>query len=152
LLIGGEVFAYPDHQRYFDEEVRPRLDGARRFLGPVGLRRKRRLLAAASCVLIPSLVPETSSLVAREALAAGTPVIAFRRGALAETVEHGRTGFLVDDLESMACAIPLVVGLDPETCRAAARERFSLDAMTAAYLDLYQRLASEGRSPLAGVA
>ena len=63
LLIGGEVFPYPAHTDYFASKVRPLLDGRRRFLGPVGFARKRRLLAAARCLLIPSLAPETSSLV-----------------------------------------------------------------------------------------
>ena len=65
LLIAGEVFPYETHRRYFDEEVQPRLDAAAPFSGPVGLVRKRRLLGAARCVLVPSLAPETSSLAAR---------------------------------------------------------------------------------------
>jgi glycosyltransferase involved in cell wall biosynthesis len=142
LLIGGEVFPYEAHQRYFAEEVRPRLDARRRFLGPIGLARKRRLLAAARCVVIPSLAAETSSLVAREALAAGTPVIAFRRGALIETVDEGRTGFLVDDAQGLAGAIRRADTLDRAACHAAARERFSLAPMISAYVEMYRRLAS----------
>jgi glycosyltransferase involved in cell wall biosynthesis len=142
LLIAGEVYDYEAHRRYFEEEVRPRLDRQRRFLGPIGFARKRRLLNAARCVLVPSLAPETSSLVAREAAASGTPVIAFPNGALAETVEHGRTGFLVEDVEAMAAAIRDAGALDPETCRRVARERFRADTMIAAYLDVYARLAA----------
>jgi glycosyltransferase involved in cell wall biosynthesis len=142
LLIAGEVYGYAAHRRYFDDEVRPRLDRQRRFLGPVGFARKRRLLNAARCLLVASLAPETSSLVAREAAAAGTPVIAFPNGALAETVEHGRTGFLVDDVGAMAAAIGHAGALDSETCRHVARERFRADTMIAAYLDVYARLAA----------
>jgi glycosyltransferase involved in cell wall biosynthesis len=141
LLVAGEVFAYEAHQRYFDEEIRPRLDARRRFIGPVGFARKRRLLNAARCLLVPSLAPETSSLVAREALAAGTPVVAFPNGALRETIEHGRTGFLVDDVDAMAAAIGPCRRIDPATCRTVARERFDAPRMIAAYLDLYRRLA-----------
>jgi hypothetical protein len=140
LLIGGAVFPYEAHRRYFEEEVLPRLDRYRRFLGPVGLVRKQRLLAAARCIVIPSLVAETSSLVAREALAAGTPVIAFRRGALGETVEDGRTGFLVNDADELASAMLRARALDRRTCQAAARARFSLPRMISAYFALYQRL------------
>jgi glycosyltransferase involved in cell wall biosynthesis len=121
--------------------VAPLLARERRFLGPVGFERKRRLLAAASCVLLPSLAPETSSLVAMEALAAGTPVIAYPSGALAEIVEDGRTGFLVRDVDEMAAATRRVGEIDPGTCRAAARERFGVTRMTQAYLDRYRRLA-----------
>lgn len=142
LLIAGEVYAYEAHRRYFEEEVRPRLDRQRRFIGPVGLARKRRLLNGARCLLVPSLAPETSSLVAREAAAAGTPVIAFPNGALAETVEHARTGFLVQDVDGMASAIRDVGLLDPAACRSVARQRFCADTMITAYLDLYARLAS----------
>jgi hypothetical protein len=146
LLIAGEVFAYETHRRYFEEEVRPRLDERRRFIGPVGFTRKRRLLSAAQCLLIPSLAPETSSLVAREALACGTPVVAFPNGALPDTVEHGRTGLLVNDVHEMARAIREAPRLDPALCRRVARERFSLEAMIARYLATYDRLAGLGRA------
>jgi glycosyltransferase involved in cell wall biosynthesis len=140
-LVAGQVFRYAAHEQYFEQEIMPRLDASRRFIGPVGCQRKRRLLAAARCLLAPSLAPETSSLVAMEALAAGTPVIAFPAGALADIVEHERTGFLVHDQREMADAIQAADLLDPEACREAARRRFSLARMTASYLDFYARLA-----------
>ena len=142
LLIGGEVFPYPDHRAYFDTRVAPFLDQRRRFLGPVGFVRKRRLLTAARCLLVPSTAAETSSLVAMEALACGTPVIAFRAGALPSVVEHGRTGFLVDDAPGMAAAIARAGEIDPTACRATARARFSENASTAAYLATYAKLAA----------
>jgi glycosyltransferase involved in cell wall biosynthesis len=145
LLIAGQVFAWAEHQRYFDSEIVPRLDRLRRWVGPVTGHRKRKLFAAARCVLIPSLAPETSSLVAMEALAAGTPVIATRVGALPEIVEHGRTGFIVDDVGSMASALHEIERIDPKVCRAAACERFALDRMTGAYLALYAQLVSHHR-------
>jgi glycosyltransferase involved in cell wall biosynthesis len=144
LLLAGEIFHYPEHEEYFEREIAPRLDRRRRFLGPVGLVRKRRLLGAARCLLIPSLVAETSSLTSMEALASGTPVVAFRSGALPEIVEHERTGFLVDGVSEMADAMRRVHEIDPETCRAAARERFSADRMASEYLALYEKLARSG--------
>ena len=143
LLIGGEIFPYQSHQEYFTNDVAPRLDRMRRYLGPVGFGRKRRLLAAARCLLVPSLVHETSSLVAMEAASCGTPVIAFRNGALPEVVEDGRTGFLVNDAAEMAAAIDRVGEIDSHTCRQVARERFSLEMMTSAYLARYQAIASQ---------
>jgi glycosyltransferase involved in cell wall biosynthesis len=145
LIVGGQVYRYQWHERYFSEEILPRLDQRRRFLGPLGFRRKRRFLNAARCLVVPSLAAETSSLVAMEALACGTPVVAFPNGALPDVIEHGRTGFLVNDVAEMADAMIAARDLDPEECRAAARKRFSLDRMAAAYLDVYKALAATGR-------
>jgi glycosyltransferase involved in cell wall biosynthesis len=102
------------------------------------------LLRSARCVLVPSLIAETASLVAREALAAGTPVIAFPNGALTETIDHGRTGFLVKDAAAMAEALAQVDAIDPAACRQVARERYSGARMIAQYLRLYQQLVETG--------
>jgi glycosyltransferase involved in cell wall biosynthesis len=142
LLIAGRVFAYAAHQRYFVEEIEPRLGRAVRFVGSVDFTRKRRLLSAARCLLVPSLVAETSSLVAIEALACGTPVVAFPSGALVDIVEPGVTGFLVNDTREMAEAIVAADTLDPERCREAARRRFSLERMAETYFAVYRRLAA----------
>ncbi len=144
LCLAGELFPYEEHRRHFEQEIRPRLDARRVFLGPVGFEAKRRLLSSARALLAPSLVEETSSLVAMEALACGTPVIAFPRAALAEIVEDGRTGFLVSDVDEMAAAIARAGEIDPEACRAAARARFSAFAMVERYLDLYRRILQGG--------
>jgi glycosyltransferase involved in cell wall biosynthesis len=155
LLIAGEVAAYQAHQDFFAQQVSPGLDARRRFIGPVGFQRKRRLMSAARCLLVPSLAPETSSLVTREALACGTPVIAFPRGALGDTIEHQRTGYLVktESIHEMAEAIKSIDAIDPEVCRQVARERFSLETMVGRYFGLYERLASTSRrEPLAASA
>jgi glycosyltransferase involved in cell wall biosynthesis len=141
LLLGGEVFPYEAHRRYFKTEIRPRLGVGALFIGGVGFARKRRLLNAARCLLAPSLVAETSSLVAMEAIACGTPVVAFPSGALAEIVEPGITGFLVGSIEEMADAIVACDAIDPERCRAVARERFALERMVEGYLEAYRKLA-----------
>ena len=143
LLLAGEVFHYEEHQRYFRAEIVPRLTTDRRFIGSIGLVRKRRLLAAARCLLVPSLVPETSSLVAMEALACGTPVIAFSSGALSEIVEDGRSGFLVRDEHEMAEAIRNVDAIDPRVCREVAETRFSAERMCRQYLDVYEQIAAK---------
>ena len=142
LVAAGRLFPYDEHHRYFRQRVQPALDSKRRFIGPVEGEAKRRLLARSRAVLIPSTAPETSSLVAMEALASGTPVIAYRSGALPSIVEHGVTGFLVDDVRGMARALRQVDAIDPAACRAAAVERFSVERTAAEYLDLYHRLAA----------
>jgi glycosyltransferase involved in cell wall biosynthesis len=141
LLLAGRVYDYPEHRRYFVREITPRLDRSRRWIGCIAGARKRRLLAGARCVLIPSRIAETSSLVAMEALAAGVPVIAYPAGALPDIVEHGRTGFIAEDIPSMARAIRAAAQIDPEDCRQAARERFCAERMIRQYFALYGRLA-----------
>lgn len=141
LVAAGQVFPYPDHQRYFAERVAPLLDDRRRFVGPVAGEEKRRLLAGARAVLIPSTAPETSSLVAMEALASGTPVIAYRSGALPGIVEHGVTGLLVDDVAGMAAALGGIGKIERSMCRAAALARFDVRVTARAYLDLYRKLS-----------
>jgi CelD/BcsL family acetyltransferase involved in cellulose biosynthesis len=140
LVLAGTVFNYPSHRDYFENFIRPRLNMGHEFIGAVGGREKARLLARAKCLLIPSLAPETSSLVAMEAMASGTPVIAFRAGALNELVDDGRTGFVVSEAEGMWAAMAHVDEIDPEECRQEAERRFSSQRMTAEYLALYQRM------------
>jgi glycosyltransferase involved in cell wall biosynthesis len=141
VLLGGQVFPYADHLRYFREKIAPRLQGSlHRFLGPLTAAHKTRLLQAARCLLLPSLAPETSSLVAIESLAAGTPVIAFPSGAIPEIVRDGLTGFLVHNVSEMAEAIHRVHEIDPAICRADAAQRFSLQRMLRDYFSLYEQL------------
>jgi glycosyltransferase involved in cell wall biosynthesis len=147
LLAAGAVFPWPEHQHYFESEIVPRLDGQRRWIGALAGYRKRWLLAAARCVLMPSHVCETSSLVAMEALAAGTPVIAYDSGALPTIVDHEVTGYIVGDCAEMAQAIRRTELIDPEICRRAARERFSLQRCMSGYLQLYEHLAHARGKP-----
>jgi glycosyltransferase involved in cell wall biosynthesis len=143
LLIAGQVYPYRAHVDYFEQQVAPLLDARRRVIGPVRGIAKVRLLSMARALLAPSTAPETSSLVAMEAMSAGAPVIAFRSGALPDIVEHGRTGFIVDDVEAMANAMLCARDIDPEVCRETARMRFSRERMVAAYFDAYRTLIAE---------
>lgn len=159
-MLGGEIFPYREHLRYFAEQIEPRLTvspaqhtqrGQRtdavpdaRFLGPVSGTAKARLLSRAACLLLPSLAPETSSLVAMEALAAGVPVIAVASGAVPELVEHGRTGLLVepggDIVANLAAALAQVPSLSRPLCRETAEARFALSRMLQEYAAQYRRL------------
>lgn len=148
VLIGGHTFPYREHQDYFAKQIAPLLASngtsshpQHQFLESLRPQEKHNLLSRAKCVLHPTRAPETSSLVAMEALAAGTPVIAYRSGALREIVEDGVTGFLVDDAGEMADAIGRVGALSRARCRAVAERRFSKQRMVQQYLNLYESLA-----------
>lgn len=148
VLLGGQVFPYQEHRTYFQEQIVPLLGGQgngmeHEFLGPLTRVKKWQLLAEAKCLLHPTLAPETSSLVAMEALAAGTPVIAYPSGALPEIIDNGLTGFLVDNVEDMAEAIDHVQELRPEDCRAVARQRFSRERMIQDYFHLYRAMTRQ---------
>lgn len=143
LVVAGQLFGYAAHERYWAEELAPRLGrGRARFLGAVSGAAKRRLLARARCLVVPSLAEETSSLVAMEAAAAGTPVVALRRGALPEVVVGGRTGWLCDDPAGLADGICRAGAIDRRACWDEARARFDERAMAAAYLARYAELAA----------
>jgi glycosyltransferase involved in cell wall biosynthesis len=151
VLLGGHIFPYREHGEYFAEQVQPLLNGegvSHRYLGPMEAERRQRLLARAKCLLQPSRAPETTSLTAMEALSVGTPVIAYRSGALADIVEDGITGFLVDDVEEMADAIKRVDQIRPEDCRASAERRFSRQRMVHDYFELYAAMVRRERAVL----
>lgn len=141
LLAAG----YPskDNVPYYEREVLPRIGGKITHIGHVGGRSKAHLLAGARCVLMPQQWDEPFGLVATEAMAAGTPVVALRRGALPELVRHGETGFVVDTVEEMADAVGEVVRIDPRVCRRHVEEHFSVGQMAEAYLGIYARLRAE---------
>jgi glycosyltransferase involved in cell wall biosynthesis len=146
MILAGEVFPYAHHISYFEQEIAPRLDKKRRYIGPAKARMKRRLLAEASALLVPSLVAETCSLVTMEALASGTPVIAFPAGAIPELVDDGKTGFLVSDTHQMAEAVKRLSLLRREDCRSAAEERCDYRSMIRAYFSLYGKILAQART------
>jgi glycosyltransferase involved in cell wall biosynthesis len=140
MVVAGPVHPFHDHEMYFRQQVQPLLDGPRHYVGSIGLEQKKALFADARCVLIPSLVAETSSLVAMEAISCGTPVVAFRSGALPEVVEHEVTGFIVDSQEEMTNAVKRIQDISPETCRERAKLRFDASRMVDDYIKLYDSL------------
>jgi glycosyltransferase involved in cell wall biosynthesis len=136
LLLAGNV--QPRYERFFADEIQPHIDGESiRYVGEVGGARKQRLFADAFAFLMPIRWPEPFGMVMVEALAAGTPVLAFRQGAAPEIVEHGKSGFLVEDEDEMAAMVDRCGELRPEDCRASA-ERFSPNRVAARYEAVYQ--------------
>lgn len=150
LILIGSVYPFSWHQEYFEREIRPRLEAAgpmAEFVESPSFARKVELLSHARALLIPALAAETSSLVAMEAMACGTPVVAFTRGALPEVIRHEKTGFLVNDLDGMADAIGRVSRIDPKRCRAEAATRFSAKRMADGYMRLYSAILKVAGPP-----
>jgi glycosyltransferase involved in cell wall biosynthesis len=140
MIVAGPVHDFEFHRQYFANEVAPLLDSERKYIGPVEGENKTKLLAEARCLIVSSLVAETSSLVAMEAIASGTPVLALRSGALPEVVEHGITGFIVDTEEEMPQALAQLDKISPGRCRSQAIARFDAGRMARDYLSLYAKI------------
>lgn len=142
IVIAGQVYPFSYHQQFFEREIEPRLrqNANASWIDSPSATLKARLLRRAAALLITSLVDETSSLVAMEAAACGTPVIAFRRGALPEVVKHGVTGFLVEDIPEALNALERLHTLSSRECHAYALRHFSAGAMADAYEGLYASL------------
>jgi glycosyltransferase involved in cell wall biosynthesis len=143
LKLAGQVYPFSYHQRYFENAVDPRLKqmASATFLPSPSLQTKLQLLCQARAVLVTTQAEETSSLVAMEAAASGTPVIAFARGAHQELVCHGKTGFLVDGVDDAVRALRRLGEIDPEVCVRHAREHFSSATMAENYAALYAKTA-----------
>jgi glycosyltransferase involved in cell wall biosynthesis len=133
----------PKDRLYYEEQIRPRLaEPGVEFLGEVDDREKAELLGSATALLFPIDWPEPFGLVAIEALACGTPVVARPCGALPEIVDHGRTGFLARESSDLAHALEHAHELDRATCRADFERRFSRERMVESYEKIYAELAA----------
>ena len=140
LLLFGKAAANEEDQFYMRKYIAPRLGRQCRQANSVKPASKKRALASAQCLIIPSLAPEISSLAAMEAMACGTPVVAFASGTLPDLIDHGRTGFIVNTPVEMARAIRDCAKLNPADCQAEALKRLSAKAMTDLYLAVYEEI------------
>ena len=142
ITLAGQVYPFSYHQQYFEREVAPRLSAMPNatWIESPSYALKRKLLHQARAVLITSQADETSSLVAMEAAASGTPVVALRRGALAEIIQHDVTGFLVESAEDAVLALRTIGHIALTNCVRHARQNFSSSKMAERYAALYSRL------------
>ena len=141
LVLVGQVYPFAYHQRYYNERIRPHLGNrnpAISFFETPTLDRKVKLLANARALLVPSLVDETSSLVSMEAMACGTPVIGFSRGAIPEVVIDRVTGFVVNSVEEMSEAVWKATEINPHACRVHVETSHSATRMGMEYEQLYE--------------
>jgi glycosyltransferase involved in cell wall biosynthesis len=141
LKIAAKVH-FGEHQ-YFHDEIEPLLRKTSSFvdyLGEVGGRNRDDLLANAQALVFPIDWPEPFGLVLIEALACGTPVIAFRRGAVPEIIEDGVTGFIVDTVDEAVQAVHRLGEISRRRCREAFERRFTAQRMAQDYVAVYERL------------
>jgi glycosyltransferase involved in cell wall biosynthesis len=140
LIIAGNIPKEEQHRAYFSEEIKPYLDGESvEYIGPVNNLQKNKLLGEASAFLMPVTWDEPFGIVMAEALACGTPVIGFNRGAIPEVVVDGLNGFICDTFEDMTKAVHKVSTLDRNNCRRIASEKFSAGILAAQYERLYRQ-------------
>jgi glycosyltransferase involved in cell wall biosynthesis len=138
LYIGAKVDSADE--TYYNEHIRPLLrDPLVEFLGEINEREKRELLEHAAALLFPIDWPEPFGLVMIEAFCCGTPVIAYRHGAVPEVMEDGVTGFIVADQEEAVRAAQAIDTVDRRACRDAFERRFTAARMAGDYLRIYQR-------------
>ncbi len=126
---------------YWDTEIAPRIDDKRVvFVGEVPHTKVNEFLGGAKALLFPIELEESFGLVMIEAMASGTPVIAFRRGAVEEVIVDGKTGFIVDTAQEMEEALQKIDTIKREDCRRHVEENFSIRHMTDAYEALYKEI------------
>jgi glycosyltransferase involved in cell wall biosynthesis len=137
LVLAGPV--QPGQERYFREDIEPHIDGAHvQYVGEVGGVTKTNLFANAAAFLMPVRWREPFGMVMIEALACGTPVIAFPEGAASEIVIDGENGFLVAEPYEMADAVKRLGSIDPLRCRASVAERYDVSVTAAGYEHVYR--------------
>ncbi|WP_250537285.1 glycosyltransferase family 4 protein [Caballeronia sp. AZ10_KS36] len=141
LKIAAAV--HPGERAYFKETIWPLIAESESFveyLGEVGGETRRALFANARALVFPIDWEEPFGLVMIEAMASGTPVVAFRRGAVPEVIEHGVNGFIVDDVDQAVRAVHEIGAIDRARCRKTFEQRFSSERMARDYLAVYHNL------------
>jgi glycosyltransferase involved in cell wall biosynthesis len=145
LRAAAKVLSASEHQ-HFEDVVQPAIDAEQvEFLGEVGPLERDPLYAGALATVMLGGWPEPFGLVAIESMATGTPVIARRAGGLTETIEHGVTGFLVDDVGEAVLAVERIPELDRRRIREMTLERFSPERMVDEYERAYRSVLAERR-------
>lgn len=141
------------HQDYFDVAVKPFLDRASiEFLGPMDRGELAAEYGRAAALVMPLEWDEPFGLVVVEAQLTGTPVIAWRRGAMPEVVQPGTSGFLVSGVDDAVAAVGEIATVDREACRAWAVSQFGLDAMIEGYLDAYLTVINSYTGRMASIS
>lgn len=159
LILAGSPPNKPQNISYIDEQVRPYFSDSIQYVGPPSTEQKLHLYQHAKALLLPVLMEEQFGLVLVEAMSSGTPVIVYNRGAVAEVVKDGETGFIVDPddeprpgkgtwiikkqgIEGLQEAVARIGEIDRAACRSHVENNFSLELMVSRYTSLYERVVS----------
>jgi glycosyltransferase involved in cell wall biosynthesis len=131
---------------YYEHVMKPILESNKQiiYIGEVNSAQKKLWYQHARATLFPIQWGEPFGLVLIESMACGTPVVAFRKGSVPEIVVHGKTGFVVDSIDTMVGAVKAIHLIEPNDCRRHVKENFSIASMARQYSDLYQRIVDEG--------
>jgi glycosyltransferase involved in cell wall biosynthesis len=130
-------------QEYFEHVIEPLLDDPLvEFIGEIGDHEKNEFLGNALALLFPIDWPEPFGLVMIEAMATGTPVIAWRKGSVPKVIDEGVTGFVVDSIEGAVRAVEQIGGLDRSAVRRQFEARFTSFQMASKYLAVYKELVA----------
>lgn len=141
LIIAGII----QEKEYFRKKVEPYVDGKQiKFIGPVGPKERNQLLGNALALLHPVMKPERFGLVMPEAMACGTPVIAFDKGSIREVVEDGKTGFILSNIEEAVKCVENIGKISREACRKHVEKNFSVEKMVGDYEKVYNKILSLG--------
>jgi len=140
LIIGGNIPDTPDNYHYYKTEIEPLIDNRQiKYLGALNDQEKNHYLQKARALLFPIEWDEPFGMVMVEAMACGTPVIAFKRGSVPEVVEENITGLIVNNEAEMITALNKVTAIDRTQCRERARARFNIDVIAKNYLELFNK-------------
>jgi len=145
LVLAGSI-RNDDQKEYFNRYIKDKIDNKRIiFIGEADIKKKNKLMKSASACLVPISWREPFGLVMIEAMACGTPVIAYNRGSVPEIVEDGKNGFIVKDNSIIGAveAVKKIKTIDRKHCRESVKKHFSIEKMVSGYEKVYEKAIKE---------
>lgn len=142
LIMAGII----QDQEYFDSQVAPHFSEDIVYIGSVGPKDRDKLLGGAYALLHPIFFEEPFGLSVVEAMACGTPTVAFSKGSMPELIEHGKNGFLVSNVKEALAALKKIPQINRQICRKTVEEKFAVDIMVENYIKVYQHIVSRHAS------
>lgn len=128
---------------YFHARIKSRLSDSIRWIGEITEKERNNLMSTALCMLHPVTWPEPFGLTLIEAMACGSPVIAFNKGSIPELISHGKTGFIVSNIKDMCSAVSRIDTINRQYCRERALTTYTAQRMADGYEEIYERILSD---------